>query len=199
MLRPVHHPSFSSVPTTPPPTHTFLKRHFLTDFKKHTHTPPPPPHTRNESLAQQTKSSENPQKVPKPTALVRCECPREILQAEYAHGKCGLNVYDIPGECVLHAYCTHRWRSVRCARTVRKVGYLGLVFPDGQGDRSNYCVPVHRTIQTHAQSKNSDNELKRTMFHTENATLLSESAVFAPWTYVAPGGAWFLGWSREAN
>ena len=24
----------------PPPTHTFLKRPFLTDFKKHTHTPP---------------------------------------------------------------------------------------------------------------------------------------------------------------
>ena len=26
--------------TYPPPTHTFLKRRFLTDFKKHTHTPP---------------------------------------------------------------------------------------------------------------------------------------------------------------
>ena len=26
--------------TYPPPTHTFLKRPFLTDFKKHTHTPP---------------------------------------------------------------------------------------------------------------------------------------------------------------
>ena len=24
----------------PPPTHTFLKRPFLTDFKKYTHTPP---------------------------------------------------------------------------------------------------------------------------------------------------------------
>ena len=24
----------------PPPTHTFLKRRFLTDFEKHTHTPP---------------------------------------------------------------------------------------------------------------------------------------------------------------
>ena len=28
--------------TYPPPTHTVLKRRFLTDFKKHTHTPPPP-------------------------------------------------------------------------------------------------------------------------------------------------------------
>ena len=27
--------------TYPPPTHTFLKRRFLTDFKKYTHTPPP--------------------------------------------------------------------------------------------------------------------------------------------------------------
>ena len=27
----------------PPPNNTFLKRHFLTDFKKYTHTPPPPP------------------------------------------------------------------------------------------------------------------------------------------------------------
>ena len=26
--------------TYPPPTHTFLKRRFLTDFEKHTHTPP---------------------------------------------------------------------------------------------------------------------------------------------------------------
>ena len=26
--------------TYPPPTHTFLKRPFLTDFEKHTHTPP---------------------------------------------------------------------------------------------------------------------------------------------------------------
>ena len=28
--------------TYPPPTHTFLKWPFLTDFKKYTHTPPPP-------------------------------------------------------------------------------------------------------------------------------------------------------------
>ena len=28
--------------TYPPPTHTFLKRRFLTDFEKHTHTPPTP-------------------------------------------------------------------------------------------------------------------------------------------------------------
>ena len=31
------------VNTYPPPTRTFLKRRFLTDFEKHTHTPPPPP------------------------------------------------------------------------------------------------------------------------------------------------------------
>ena len=31
-----------SVSYPPPPTHTFLKRPFLTYFKKYTHTPPPP-------------------------------------------------------------------------------------------------------------------------------------------------------------
>ena len=45
MPRPVCRLLFSSVlktvTTYPPPTDTFLKRPFLTDFKKHTHTPPP--------------------------------------------------------------------------------------------------------------------------------------------------------------
>ena len=30
---------------------------------------------------------------------------------------------------------------MRCACAVRKVGYLGPAFNDGQGDRGNYCVP----------------------------------------------------------
>ena len=42
----------------------------------------------------------------------------------------------------------------RCARAVRQVGYFAPVFPDGQGDRGNYCVPVHRTTQILTQSKN---------------------------------------------
>ena len=62
---------------------------------------------------------------------------------------------------------------------VRKVGYFGSVFHYEQGDHSNYCVPRHRTTQILTQSKNSDNDLKQTVFHTENARLLSESAVFA--------------------
>ena len=37
----------------PPPTHTFLKCPFLTDFKKFTHTPPP---LRNEILVHWTKN-----------------------------------------------------------------------------------------------------------------------------------------------
>ena len=41
------------VTTYAPPTHTFLKRPFLTDFKKHTHTPPPPPTERNFSALDQ--------------------------------------------------------------------------------------------------------------------------------------------------
>ena len=44
LLRPVHRWVSSSVlknVNTYPPNPTFLKRLFLTDFKKYTHTPPP--------------------------------------------------------------------------------------------------------------------------------------------------------------
>ena len=64
--------------------------------------------------------------------------------------------------------------------TVRKIGYFGPVFPDGQ-DRSNYCVPIHSNAQILTQSKNSD----KALFHTENAGLLSKSAVFALRTYAS--------------
>ena len=53
--------------------------------------------------------------------------------------------------------------------------------PDGQGDRSNYRVPIHRTAQILTQSKNSD----KAVFHAENATLLSKSAVFALRTHAS--------------
>ena len=98
-----------------------------------------------------------------------------------------------------------RGRTVHCARAVKKVGFLcpdkwpkcrprgqictkstnhsRPIFPDGQGDRGNYCVPMRRTAPILTQSKNSDNELKQTMFHTENASLLSESAVFVLWRW----------------
>ena len=69
------------------------------------------------------------------------------------------------------------------AHAVRNVGYFGPVSPDGQGDRNNRCVPVHRTAQILTRSKNSD----KAMFHTENAGLLSKSAVFALQTYASPG------------
>ena len=36
-----------TVTTYAPPTHIFLKRPFLTDFKKHMHTHPPPPYRTN--------------------------------------------------------------------------------------------------------------------------------------------------------
>ena len=42
---------------------------------------------------------------------------------------------------------------------MRKLGHFGPVFPDGQGDRGNYCVPIHGTAQMPTQSKNSDDEL----------------------------------------
>ena len=75
--------------------------------------------------------------------------------------------------------------TLRCARAVRKVGYLGPVFPDAEGDCGHYCVPRRRTTQILTQSQNSDNESKQTIFPTENAGLLSESAVFAPWRYAS--------------
>ena len=53
--------------------------------------------------------------------------------------------------------------------------------------------------QISTQSKNSDNESKQTMFHTENVRLLSESAVFAPWTYASPVVRGFQGGHRKAN
>ena len=46
------------------PTHTFLKRHFLTDFKN-THIPPPPPKG-NGILSHRTKSSKTPGKMQNP-------------------------------------------------------------------------------------------------------------------------------------
>ena len=82
--------------------------------------------------------------------------------------------------------CREEWlqqgRTVRCAKT----RLFWPVFPGYQGDRRNYCVPIHRTTQTLTQSKHSDNDRKQTMFHTENARLLSKSAVFALWTYAPP-------------
>ena len=65
-----------------------------------------------------------------------------------------------------------RAHCVMCARCA-KVGYLRPVFLDGKGDRGNHCFSIHRTAQILTQSKNSDNELKQPMFHTENARLLS--------------------------
>ena len=70
----------------PPPTHTFLKRPFLTDFKKYTHTPPPP--QRDEILAHWTKSSENPGKMPKPTVLAHTDYPREKCEVGMAAHMC---------------------------------------------------------------------------------------------------------------
>ena len=83
------------------------------------------------------------------------------------------------GSCVMEL---ERGRAVRCARAVRKVVYFRPVFPDAEGDRGHHCVRRRRTTEILTQSKNSDNELNRRTFPTENTRLLSESAVFAPWT-----------------
>ena len=54
-----------------------------------------------------------------------------------------------------------------CA-AVRKVGYSRPVLPNGPGDCGNYCVPGHRTVHIPTQSNNSDNELKQTIFPTND-------------------------------
>ena len=59
----------------PPPTHTFLKRPFLTDFKKYTHTLPT---GRKFGALDQKIIKKRGGKVPKPTVLAHNECPREI-------------------------------------------------------------------------------------------------------------------------
>ena len=69
---------------------------------------------------------------------------------------------------------------MRCARAVRKLGHFRLMVPDDQSDGGNYCVPPHGTAQIPTQSKSSDNEAKQTVFHTENAGLLSKSAILPP-------------------
>ena len=88
---------------------------------------------------------------------------------------------------------------LRCACAVRNVGYFGPVFPDGQVDCGDYCVPTHRTAQVLTPSQKSDNELKQTIFHTESAKLLFESAVFASWTYATPVVGGFQGGHRKVT
>ena len=53
-------------------------------------------------------------------------------------------------------------------RAVRDVGCFGPGSPDGQGDRKDCCVRIHRTAQVLTQSTNSDSA----PFHTESAGLL---------------------------
>ena len=63
----------------------------------------------------------------------------------------------------------------------------------GQGDRSSYCVPIHRTAQILTQSKNSENELKQTMVHSEDTRLLFSICCCCPMDVAPPGGGWCSG------
>ena len=74
-----------------------------------------------------------------------------------------------------HMACVLGRRTVRCARAVRKAGYLG---PKGRGT----VLPYNRTAQILTQSKDADNELNQTFFPTNNARSPSTSAAFAPGT-----------------
>ena len=74
---------------------------------------------------------------------------------------------------------------MHCARTVHVLcekWALLDVFPPMAKVTAVTTVFPRRTAQILTQSKNSDNESTQTLFHTENAKSLSESAVFATWT-----------------
>ena len=58
------------------------------------------------------------------------------------------------------------------------------------------AVPFAGLPQIPTQSNSSDKELTQTMFPSENARLLSKSAVFA---LCSPGGGWYPGWSQEGQ
>ena len=61
-------------------------------------------------------------------------------------------------------------------------------FPQWPSDRSDPCDTMHGTTQILTQSRNSGNELKQTIFPTNNARLLSRSAVVALWTWLPRWG-----------
>ena len=72
----LYHPKFDLQKKRPrPPQPTHFSNGTFSQISKRIHIPPPLP--QNEGLAQRTKSSETPRKVPKPTALAHSECPRE--------------------------------------------------------------------------------------------------------------------------
>ena len=89
---------------------------------------------------------------------------------------------------------------MRCARAVRKVGYLGRVFTDGQGDCGNYCVPRHRTAAAFYPVQKLRKIAKTdSISHRKTRLLsvfLSECAVFALWT--SPVVDSFQGGRRKA-
>ena len=59
--------------------------------------------------------------------------------------------------------------------------------------------PYTGLLRFFTQSHNSDNKLKQTIFHTENARFLSKSAVFARWTYTFPVVGGLQGCYGKAN
>ena len=84
--------------------------------------------------------------------------------------ECDVNAEGGGEACIAdgHGQATHEetGRIVRCAPAVRKVGYFGPVFPGGQGGTVTIVFP---TTQILTHSKNSDSELKHTVFPTKNA------------------------------
>ena len=81
LLHPVHRPRASSVlrNVTPAPTHTFLKRHFLTEISKSIHIPPPPP---------TEKFGATDQKSRKPRKNAKTHCVGTLMNVPERYASC---------------------------------------------------------------------------------------------------------------
>ena len=87
---------------------------------------------------------------------------------------------------------------------VRKVRNFGPIFPDGQRDRGHHCGPIHRTAPDSYSVQKHGNEMKQTMFHTENARMLSIFylsllLVLPVWTCASPVVGGLQGGHGKAN
>ena len=87
--------------------------------------------------------------------------------------------------------------TVRCARAVRKVGYFGPIFPDGAGDRSNYCVPTCTGLLRFVLSAKSQIMNQDKPCFTPKMPDCCPNLLLLSGRRSSPGGGWFAGWSRE--
>ena len=80
-----------------------------------------------------------------------------------------------------------------CLRCAKSTPFWTRFPPNGQGDGGNHRVPIHGTAPDSCSVHNSHNAFKQTVFHTENARMLSvfylnllclPCECMLPWWYV---------------